>query len=130
MNVSARPPVVPAENTDLTALVNQWLLAFERALDAADEDALAKLFVEDSHWRDVLAYTWHLTPRLGNRAIADGLLARQPVVKAHDFAVSEERTPPHMVMRLGRECIEAIYRFTTHVGGGEGEGRGWLIVSV
>ena len=120
MNVSARPPVAPAENTDLTALVNQWLLAFERALDAADEDALAKLFVEDSHWRDVLAYTWHLTPRLGNRAIADGLLARQPVVKAHDFAVSEERTPPHMVTRLGRECIEAIYRFTTHVGGGEG----------
>ena len=100
MNVSARPPVVPAENTDLTALVNQWLLAFERALDAADEDALAKLFVEDSHWRDVLAYTWHLTPRLGNRAIADGLLARQPVVKAHDFAVSEERTPPHMVCLL------------------------------
>ncbi|MCA8929537.1 MAG: NAD(P)/FAD-dependent oxidoreductase [Alphaproteobacteria bacterium] len=102
------------------AIVSAWLQAFEAALTDGDQARLAALFTDDANWRDVLAFTWHLTPHLGADAIAAGLAARQPAVAAKDFAVSETRTPPRRVKRLGRDCVEALHRFETKVGRGEG----------
>ena len=51
-----------------------WLATFEAALATKDAEQIAALFHQDSHWRDVLAFTWHMTPvarrgcrRLGGR---------------------------------------------------------------
>ena len=100
----------------MRASVTAWLHAFESALKRGEPTELSALFESDGNWRDVLAFTWHLTAKVGGDAIAQGLLARQPAVAASGFELSTERTPPRRVKRLGRECIEAIYRFETKVG--------------
>ncbi len=104
------------EDTETRADVTAWLRAFEAALTSGDQTKIASLFETDGNWRDVLAFTWHLTPTVGADAIADDLVARQPAVSAKDFKISSDRTPPRRVKRMGRECIEAIYRFETKVG--------------
>lgn len=105
---------------EMRAVVSQWLAAFEAALAAGDAEAVAALCDRDAHWRDVLAFTWHITPRVGAAAIAAGLVERQPAVHATRFEVSPHRTPPRRVKRVGRECIEALFQFETSVGRGEG----------
>ena len=110
----------PAVDIDIRASVETWLGAFEQALTAADEAAVVALFAADSHWRDILAFTWHLTPQVGATSIAHGLMTRQPQVRARAFAVHPDRSPPRQVARLGRECIEALYSFETSVGSAEG----------
>ena len=108
------------EQASLEATVTAWLRAFEAALASRDEQEVASLLTEDGNWRDVLAFTWHLVPRVGARSIAEGLVARQPAVNAGGFAISPHRTPPRRVKRVGRDCIEALYCFETETGHCEG----------
>ena len=108
------------EEQELARLVTAWLGAFEAALTDGDEAGLAALLTDDANWRDVLAFTWHLTPRVGAAAIAADLAARQPAVQARGFEINPDRTPPRRRKRLGRDCIEALYRFETAAGRGEG----------
>jgi putative flavoprotein involved in K+ transport len=98
----------------------EWLQAFEAALSAGDAPGLAALFHADSHWRDVLAFTWHITPVAGPEAIAARLVAEQPRVQAHGFHLPPARKAPRFAKRLGAECIEAIHEFETAVGKGAG----------
>ncbi len=97
-----------------------WLAAFEAALAGGDAQRLAALFHTESHWRDVLAFTWHMTPVAGAEAIAARLLAEQPRTQAHGFVLPEGRRAPRRAMRLGSECIEALYEFATALGRGAG----------
>jgi hypothetical protein len=129
------------EDVELRDAVAAWLRAFEMALAIGDEERLAAMFVPDGNWRDILAFTWHLTPKVGAGEIAAGLLARQPAVQAKNFQIDLDRTPPRRVKRMGRACIESIYRFETRVGrgagalrlvpatdgGGSGKHRAWVI---
>ncbi|MDD9928901.1 MAG: hypothetical protein OXR03_23995, partial [Rhodospirillaceae bacterium] len=94
------------ESFELEQIVTGWLDAFEQALNSCDETALTTLLTDDGNWRDVLAFTWHLTSRTDSKSIAKGLLERQPAVNAKDFQINPERTPPRRVKRLGRDCIE------------------------
>lgn len=100
--------------------VQGWLADFETALADGDTAALAALFVADSHWRDVLAFTWHLTPHRGAGEIAAALGARQPQVRARGFSIAAGRTPPRRVKRLGLDVIEALIEFETELGRGNG----------
>ena len=100
--------------------VAQWLSEFNAALSACDRTALGKLFVEDCHWRDLLAFTWSITPHVGKKALVDGLVRAQPRTKASGFQVAAGRTPPRRVRRIGREVIEAIFEFETETGRGHG----------
>jgi len=113
----------PSHTTDETnpsAIAETWLLAFENALASGRTDSVASLFEEDSHWRDILAFTWHLTPKTGVQAISELLIARSAAIGAHGFSLSPTRTRPRNVNRLGRTCVEAIFRFETNVGLCEG----------
>ncbi len=98
----------------------RWIGAFERALADRNADNLAALFHEDSHWRDVLAFTWHLTPIAGRENIAARLVDEQRRVKAHGFHLPPNRKPPRKVRRVGTDCIEAIFEFATAAGRGAG----------
>ncbi|MCB4823884.1 flavin-containing monooxygenase [Roseicella aerolata] len=100
--------------------VRRWLGRFEAALQARDRDALAGLFAADSHWRDLLALTWGITPHKGAAGIAGALCAAQERMRAHGFRIAEDRTPPRRVRRLGIEVIEAIFSFETALGRGDG----------
>ena len=120
MNVSVLPSLKGVDDLDTQETVSVWLSAFGQAISSGDEAQVAALFEQQSHWRDVLAFTWHLSPCLGAEKIARGLIARQAAVLARDFSLSENRTPPRLVKRVGRDCIEAIFSFTTAIGRGEG----------
>ena len=120
MNDIDRSSLDAAIGSDLKAIVVHWLAAFEQALEKRAVDELAALFVEDSHWRDILAFTWHLTPTTGAAAIARRLAERQGEVQASNFALAQDRTPPRRVRRLGIDVIEAVFEFETPVGRGDG----------
>ena len=100
--------------------VSSWLNSFETALSGGDQAGLAALFAEDCHWRDLLAFTWTITPRKGRAAIAERLVEAQQSAKASNFRIAEGHRAPRIVTRLGLEVIEAIFAFDTGLGHGLG----------
>jgi cation diffusion facilitator CzcD-associated flavoprotein CzcO len=112
-------------SVDLNAIqpnqaVATWLAAFEAAVTAGDADRAAALFAPDSHWRDLVAFTWHIRSFSGRDAIRSALGDRLPEVKPRRFAIAEERTPPRVVTRAGTACIEGMISFETETGRGSG----------
>ena len=120
MNDVDMAAVRDARAADDEALVSRWLERFERALQAGDETAIAAQFDAESRWRDLVAFTWHITPFIGVDKIAPGLVAAQPSTQAHGFERDPERTEPRRVNRLGFDVIEAFFRFETALGRGNG----------
>lgn len=102
------------------ALAAQWLAQFDAALQGANRGSIASLFAPESHWRDLLAFTWSITPSAGSDTIAALLEAKQPATKALGFSIAQGRTPPRRVQRAGIDVIEAIFQFETQVGRGFG----------
>ncbi|MGO3125235.1 MAG: FAD-dependent oxidoreductase [Advenella sp.] len=105
------------ENTDI---VRDWLSRFEASLCAGDREQLLDLFAADSHWRDLLAFTWNITPHVGAQEIVQGLLEAQMSAHTSMFALDTNRTPPRRVTRTGVDVIEAIFGFESRVGRGHG----------
>ncbi|CAN0419735.1 unnamed protein product [Discosporangium mesarthrocarpum] len=103
--------------TTLSGAAENWLTDFGAALSAGDAAALEALFHPDSHWRDLLAFTWHISTVSGHETIAKSLAARAADFKPQAFRLNLDAAPPRMVMRGGREdVLEAIFNFTTSVG--------------
>jgi cation diffusion facilitator CzcD-associated flavoprotein CzcO len=98
-------------------LVEQWLDALEVALHGRSRTAVAALFAADGHWRDLLAFTWSITPC---QDIAALMVEKQAAAGARAFAVAQGRTPPRRLQRAGTDVIEAIFQFETGVGRGFG----------
>lgn len=107
-----------AEQARRTA--EDWLATFEAALASRDATRIGALFHQDCHWRDVLAFTWHLTPLAGRENVATRLAAEQAHTASHGFHLPAGRRPPRKVKRLGIDSIEAIYAFETADGRGAG----------
>ena len=101
-------------------LVEQWLEQLDAALQSKDQASIASLFAPDGHWRDLIAFTWSITPSQGSNDIAALMTDKQATAKARGFAIAEGRTPPRRVQRAGIEVIEAIVQFETEVGRGFG----------
>ena len=99
--------------SDTQAVVN-WLASFEAALTAGTEAALRRvLWATELHWRDLMAFTWTITPHdTIVEAMAD-LIKAQPAIKARNFRLAEGRTPARRVMRHGVATIEAFFSFET-----------------
>jgi cation diffusion facilitator CzcD-associated flavoprotein CzcO len=100
--------------------VARWLSSFENALRSGDRAAIASLFAEDCHWRDLMAFTWDITPHEGRQMNADGLVRAQPSIQAENFEIAPDRRVPRSVKRTGLDVFEAIFRFETKVGRGLG----------
>lgn len=100
--------------------VTAWLSAFNAATESGDAAAAAALFAPDSHWRDLVAFTWHIRTVSGRDAIQRALADRLGEAKPRNFTIAEGRTPPRVVPRAGTECIEAIISFETATGYGSG----------
>jgi cation diffusion facilitator CzcD-associated flavoprotein CzcO len=98
----------------------RWLADFEAALTSRDAARTAALFHQDSHWRDILAFTWHISSAQGPNSIAARLTAEQVRTGAHGFHLPAGRKPPREVRRLGIDSIEAIFGFATVDGQGDG----------
>ncbi|MBS0559148.1 MAG: phosphoglycerate kinase [Proteobacteria bacterium] len=94
----------------------EWLAGFEAALASGDAARIGMLLHADCHWRDILAFTWHLSSAQGRDAVAARLAEGQARTRAHDFHLPAERRAPRRVKRLGIESVEAIYEFRTAEG--------------
>ncbi len=101
----------------LSGAAESWLSAFGTALSTADAGALASLMHPDSHWRDLLAFTWHISTVSGPDDISTALADSADDLKPQSFSIDYDATPPRMVMRGGRQdVLETIFRFTTKTG--------------
>lgn len=101
-------------------LVEQWLGQLDVALQSESRTSVASLFAPDGHWRDLLAFTWYITPTHGAEDISARMVAKQGTARARGFAIAEGRTPPRRVQRAGVDVIEGIFQFETNVGRGFG----------
>ncbi|MEJ8574236.1 NAD(P)/FAD-dependent oxidoreductase [Microbaculum marinum] len=99
-----------------SACVSKWLDRFEEALQATNREKLEALFLEDSHWRDMLALTWTMVSHDGRDAIVEGLLRTQPQVHPRQFQIATGRMQPRAAVRLGMNVIEAVFSFETDSG--------------
>ena len=109
------------EKNTLANRVEAWLRDFETALSASDQNAVAALFEPDSHWRDLLAFTWNIETVSGAEVIAAALCARNTSMAPGSFRLGDGAAPPRMTMRGGREdVLEAVFTFATKIGPCEG----------
>jgi hypothetical protein len=111
---------MPAATEPIATIVDHWLERFERALADPGDRRLQLLFHPDSYWRDVLALTWQIETINGASAIASELRAHAGRTSPSGFKSDPDRTGARWVMRAGTHAIEAIYRFETAAGRGNG----------
>ena len=97
----------------LLPTVTRWLGDFEASLADPQFDTPETLFHRDGHWRDLLAFTWHIQTVSGARKIVNSLKELAPSVKPSGFQTNLSRTPPRIVTRAGRDTLEAFFTFKT-----------------
>jgi cation diffusion facilitator CzcD-associated flavoprotein CzcO len=111
---------MPAGPEALATIAANWLARFETALAQPDGVLLTTLFHPDSHWRDVLALTWDIGTVSGRESIRRDLTSHSGHTGPSGFAIDPERTAPRTVTRAGQRAVEAIFRFETKAGRGNG----------
>jgi putative flavoprotein involved in K+ transport len=105
---------------DLSVAVENWLAQFEDALARLGDGSLKSLFHPDSYWRDVLALSWTLQTVNGRDAILKALTSQAVEAAPSGFAIDPDRAAPRQVTRAGTRSIEAIFKFETALGRGDG----------
>jgi cation diffusion facilitator CzcD-associated flavoprotein CzcO len=93
-----------------------WLSAFGAALASGDAARIAALFAQDSHWRDILAFTWDIHTTSGADRIGQRLAEAAPAMAPRDITLAAGRTPPRLVERAGVKTTEVIFTFETKIG--------------
>ncbi len=110
-----------------TTEVEQWLSRFDEALTAGDSAAASELFLDDSYWRDLVAFTWNLKTVEGPAGVKDMLDHTLAHTKPRNWATTE---PP----ATAEGVTEAWIEFETETGRGRGhlrlkEGRAWTLLT-
>src|ERR1700731_2306918 len=105
---------------DVSIATENWLTQFESALATSDDTLLNTLFHPESHWRDVLALSWNIQTINGAEAILSALKADAGRAAPSGFRIDPDRAPPRTVTRAGTSTIEAIFKFETAQGRGNG----------
>ena len=93
--------------------VDAWLAAFQDALTARDVERAASMFLTQSFWRDLVAFSWNLTTVEGPEGVADLLRTTLDSTNPTGFATVEEPTEADGV-------TQAWIEFETAVGRGRG----------
>ncbi|RYG94379.1 MAG: hypothetical protein EON58_16375, partial [Alphaproteobacteria bacterium] len=97
-----------------------WISSFGQAIAEGNFPRLRELFLVDSHWRDMGAFTWDLGSVSGINAIESLMRASIPEVRPFNFGLAAHLAAPAHALRLGREVIEVFYSFETLAGRGTG----------
>src|SRR3984957_18939879 len=105
---------------DVSTATENWLAQFETALNEPDDQRLKTLFHPDSYWRDVLALSWNIQTVNGADAILKELKVHSGRAAPGGFTIDPYRAAPRRVMRAGTQSIEAIFKFETVQGRGDG----------
>src|SRR3712207_3224488 len=89
---SRRGPEEPMSDTVLqpvAADIDRWLSRFDHALAEGDVAAVADLFLDDSYWSDLVAFTWNITTVEGPAGIIDMLEHTLTHTKPSNWRVTE-----------------------------------------
>ncbi len=105
---------------DVSTAADNWLAQFEGALAKPGDGLLKTLFHPDSHWRDVVALTWNIQTLSGADAILAALSAHAARARPAGFRIDPGRAAPRKVTRAGTLSIEAMFKFETAQGRGNG----------
>jgi putative flavoprotein involved in K+ transport len=110
-----------------TTEVAEWLARFDQALAAGDSAAAAELFLDDSYWRDLVAFAWNLKTVEGPAGVKDMLDHTLAHTKPRKWATTE---PP----ASAEGVTEAWLEFETEVGRGKGhlrlkDGKAWTLLT-
>lgn len=119
-SVMSEPVRADEVAAEAAAVVERWLAAFNVALEARDARALGALFRPDAHLRDIAALEWRLETVSDHAAIVARVLAAATGKGLRAFAVDPKRVPPWAFECAGDPVYEALIRFETAVGTGEG----------
>jgi putative flavoprotein involved in K+ transport len=110
-----------------SAAVDQWLASFDQALTAGDPAGAAELFLEDSYWRDLVAFTWNIKTVEGRDGVEDMLAATLANTQPRDWHTTEPPTEEEGV-------TTAWIEFETETGRGNGllrlkDGKAWTLLT-
>ena len=109
------------------AAVDQWLASFDEALTSGDPAAASALFLEDSYWRDLVAFSWNIKTVEGRDGVEDLLKETLARTGPSDWRTSEPPTEEEGV-------TTAWIEFETEVGRGNGllrlkDGKAWTLLT-
>jgi putative flavoprotein involved in K+ transport len=107
--------------------VDQWLSSFDEALTAGDAAAASELFLDDSYWRDLVAFTWNIKTVEGPGGVQDMLEHTLARTQPRGWETTEEPTEAEGV-------TEAWLAFETEDGRCHGhlrlkEGKAWTLLT-
>lgn len=99
------------------------------ALAQGDPAAVARLFTDDSFWRDLVSVTWNLKTVEGPGGVEDMLKSQLDHVKLRDFKLQDGEIPAEE-----GGVITAWINFETATGRGEGlmrirDGKIWTLLT-
>jgi hypothetical protein len=100
-------------------LASDWLRELSDALEAQAPQQIARLFLEDGCWRDVVALTGDVRSFSGASGLAEAAARCVRILTPGSLAIRSD-WPPAAVNRAGREVIEVLFRFETASGSGDG----------
>jgi putative flavoprotein involved in K+ transport len=111
----------------VAAEVDHWLSRFEDALTEGDAAAAAALFLDESFWRDLVAFTWNIKTVEGPDGVEDMLRHTLAQTKPSGWRTTE---PP----AAADGVTEAWIEFETEVGRGRGhlrlkDGKAWTLLT-
>ena len=105
-----------------------WLADLEGALSRQDWEGASALFLDDSYWRDLTAFTWNIKTLEGHEAIRTMLEARGAETAAGSWSLEGDATAS------ADGVIEGWVAFETAVGRGKGhvrlrDGEAWTLLT-
>lgn len=111
----------------ITSMFSDWLAAFETALAAGDKRAVNALFLDDCHWRDLVAFSWNIVTLDGKDSIGDMLDATLGNIRPTHFALDGEATEMEGL-------VEGWFTFDTANAHAQGcvrlvDGRAWTLLT-
>ena len=96
----------------------KWAEKFNLAIQKESSENLGGLFIDDCHWRDLLALTWKIETCSGRGAVQKKIMTAAKIQGMRNFRIDERRSKPKLVERAGQQCIEAFGCFDTNIGKG------------
>ncbi|KAK6992953.1 flavin-containing monooxygenase [Favolaschia claudopus] len=108
-----------APDLDVQKAAASWMDSFASYVNAGDVDGVVGLFIDESHWRDMLALTWDFRTFHGAPSIHKFLSDRLATSKVTKIAIREGMTS---LLRPYPDIawINMMFDFQTEVGFGSG----------